>query len=287
MLRANDIGQATDDSAGKEAGPASSLTPEQRRQLIEDNLDQLDHAARKLAPRFTGYIDEDDLRQDGYLGLADAAEKFDPSCGVTFRTYASQRIRGAILDAVRERDPTPRLALRRCANLTRVSSQFKANHGRPPVLDDEDDLAELAALADIGSEEMARWVQEANENAAWNVKSFAAVLAVDDTGEEQRLLEIIPDRACSEDAEASDRREARQFLTGLTPRERMVVECRVFEDMTLKEIGQALGVTEGRVSQMFQQIKARLADNLAAECGELVKRPRPRQQRKWPLAAAR
>ncbi len=217
------------------------LTPEQERVLLE-HLPVVRFLARRIHERLPQHVDIEDLVSAGVVGLMDAFAKFDPAKKVQFRSYAQFRIRGAILDSLRTLDWSPRELRRKGRAVEEAIRVLTARSGRPPG---EAEIAvELAMtledyqqlLGDLKGLEIGTLHLERNE----------------DSGEEE--LAYVPGRP-EEDplfrclkGELEDR--LAEAIAKLPDRERLVMTLYYYEEMTMREIGLALGVVESRVSQV-------------------------------------
>jgi RNA polymerase sigma factor for flagellar operon FliA len=217
------------------------LTVEQERVLLE-HLPIVRFLARRIHERLPQHVDIEDLVSAGVVGLMDAFAKFDPDKKVQFRSYAQFRIRGAILDSLRTLDWSPRELRRKGRAVEEAIRVLTARMGHAPnesevavemglTLDDYQQLLGDLKGLEIGTLHMAR-----NE----------------DSGEEE--LAYVPGRA-EEDplfqclrGELEDR--LADAIANLPDRERLVMTLYYYEEMTMREIGLALGVVESRVSQV-------------------------------------
>ena len=182
-------------------------------------------------------VDPGDLVSSGVFGLIDAIDRYDPGRGVKFETFAAPRIRGAIYDGLRQLDWVPRSVRSRAREVERAFSQLE--HGRAPSDD------ELAAKLRISDEELARWLASI---AATTVGPLDRAVAagyepesVDSAGMESPVAAV-------EDQELRDIMRAE--IRKLPEREKLVLSLYYDEGLTLAEIGEVLGVTESRVSQI-------------------------------------
>jgi len=179
-------------------------------------------------------VDQNDLVSDGVLGLMDAVDKFDPERGLQFQTYAVTRIRGAIVDGLRSTDWVPRSVREKIRDIDAAQARLEASLGRPPR------DRELAAELDMTVPELRKVY---SQTAHTSVVSFETV--VDD--EAPRATADLPG--------AEDNLPA-GFLAAvreLAERDQVVVALYYWERLTLAEIGQVLGVTESRVSQLHSR----------------------------------
>lgn len=198
-------------------------------------------------------VDPGDLIGSGIFGLLDAIDRFDPDRGVKFETFAAPRIRGAIYDGLRELDWVPRSVRSRARAVERAFADLEASLGRSP----DDD--ELAAHLEISSDELDSWLKSI---AATTIGPLDRAIeaghepaAVDHRGHETPVAVV-------EDGElrASMRREIR----ALPDREKLVLSLYYDEGLTLAEIGEIIGVSESRVSQIHTKAVLHLRARLAA-----------------------
>ena len=117
------------------------ISPANAEQVIEEYAPMIKYVANRIALRLPSHIESDDLISVGVLGLIDAIEKFDPTRGAKFKTYAEFRVRGAILDELRSLDWVPRSVRQKASNLENVCQKLQAKFGRPP--EDEEIAAEM------------------------------------------------------------------------------------------------------------------------------------------------
>jgi RNA polymerase sigma factor for flagellar operon FliA len=247
----------------------SSLTGEQERVLLE-HLPIVRFLARRIHERLPQHVDIEDLVSAGVVGLMDAFAKFDPAKKVQFRSYAQFRIRGAILDSLRTLDWSPRELRRKGRAVEEAIRTLTARFGRAPG---EGEVAlEMALsldeyqqlLGDLKGLEIGTLHMERNE----------------DSGEEE--LAYIPGRPDEDPLFRCLRGELEERLaeaiSQLPDRERLVMSLYYYEEMTMREIGLALGVVESRVSQ----VHASAVVHLRAALKDLAARgafdnPRPRK----------
>jgi RNA polymerase sigma factor for flagellar operon FliA len=214
--------------------------------------------AVSLGARLPRSIEMSDLTQAGFLGLLDAAEKFDENRGVRFRTYAELRIRGAILDSLRSLDWVPRSLRRLRRELQNMEDGLEARLGRVPS--DE----ELAAAMNVSVPEL--------RIARDRVRHSEIVSSGDESFE--RAIALTVDPQATSPQELLERREIELLLARevekLPPRERLVLTLYYQDELSMKEVGRVLGVNESRVSQIHSKAIVRLRLRLRNEL-----RPRP------------
>jgi RNA polymerase sigma factor for flagellar operon FliA len=225
------------------------LSAEQEQVLIE-HLPMVRFLARRIHERLPQHVDIEDMVSAGVVGLMDAFTKFDPAKKVQFRSYAQFRIRGAILDSLRTLDWSPRELRRKGRAVEEAIRVLTARLGHAP---NEAEVAEEMGLSleeyqqllgDLKGLEIGTLHMERNE----------------DSGEEE--LAYIPGRPEDEPLFRCLRGELEERLTGaiqnLPDRERLVMSLYYYEEMTMREIGLALGVVESRVSQIHASAVAHL-----------------------------
>ncbi|GAB4224182.1 MAG: RNA polymerase sigma factor WhiG [Acidobacteriota bacterium] len=204
--------------------------------------------AHRIARRLSGTVDLNDLVGDGMLGLIEAVDSFDPRRKVRFKTYAETRIRGAILDGVRSRDWAPR-SVRRAARM--LDTAIAAVEGRTGEAADDEAIAEELG---ISVEELQRVYLRARAS------SISTSWTDDEGGEPVDHGESPLD--CLEADER--RRLVSEEIAGLPEREKLVLSLYYERGLSLREIGEILGVTESRVCQIHTRAVARLRARIAA-----------------------
>ena len=227
-----------------------------REELMLEHMPAVRWIARRIHERLPQHVDMEDLVSAGTLGLLDAFRKFDPGKKVQFRSYAQFRIRGAILDSLRTLDWSPRDLRRKGRAVEEAIRRLTAQYGRAPS---EPEVAREMQLA------LEDYQQLLGELKGLEIGTLHLERS-EDSGEEE--LAYIPDRPEEDPLFRCLRGEMRERLATaidqLPERERLVVTLYYYEEMTMKEIGLALGVVESRVSQIHSSavlhLRARLAD---------------------------
>jgi RNA polymerase sigma factor for flagellar operon FliA len=245
-------------------GMTGALTAEQERVLLE-HLPVVRFLARRIHERLPQHVDMEDLVSAGVVGLMDAFAKFDPDKNVQFRSYAQFRIRGAILDSLRTLDWSPRELRRKGRAIEETVRVLTARLGRPPG------EAEVAAEMGLGLEEYQQLLGELKglEIGTLHVEHN------EESGDEE--LAYIPGRPEDDPLFRCLRGEMEDRLTGaianLPDRERLVMTLYYFEEMTMREIGLAMGVVESRVSQVHASAVVHLRAALRDLAANASRRP--------------
>ena len=234
-------GRATGSGYPPSAIATQALTSEQERVLLE-HLPIVRFLARRIHERFPQHVDIEDLVSAGVVGLMDAFSKFDPAKKVQFRSYAQFRIRGAILDSLRTLDWSPRELRRKGRAVEEAIRVLTAHLGRAPSED------EIAARMGIGLADYQQLLGDLKELEIGTLN----LERNENSGEEE--LAYVPGRPEEDPLFRCLRGELEERLTGaianLPDRERLVMTLYYYEEMTMREIGLALGVVESRVSQV-------------------------------------
>jgi len=235
---------------------------ELRNVLIEHYLPLVKVNSERLAHKLPDEVELDDLISAGIDGLRDAIEMFDLDRGVKFETYCAARIRGAILDALRNKDWVPRLVRARASQLAASRHQLEAALGRVPA---DHELAEFMSLSETEYEKLIR------DAHAVGIISLNRQFQDTDSGREVRETDFVPDRRSESPLRGVQREDLKRILTkGLSKNERLILVLYYYEEMTMKEIGATLNLSESRVSQMHSAILERLRATLASRRDDLA-----------------
>ncbi len=234
---------------------APRLSEEEKHKLALEYATLVKPIARRVAVNLPSHLSFEDLLQEGVLGLMDALERFDPSQGYELRTFAAQRIKGAILDALRRDDFTGRGVRRRARQLNVARQALSTRLGRTPA------RAELAQEAGVSMQELARRERESNRAL---VESLNQPLR---SCQEMSLslIDTIADKASdtSVQAEVSLRIQAlARALETLPERERQLLSLYYNEGLNIREIALIFSVSEARISQLHKRALSRLATTL-------------------------
>ena len=233
-----------------------------RNRIMEHYLPLVRYTADRISAKLPSEVDVDDLISAGMFGLVDAIEAFDLNRGVKFETYCSPRIRGAILDELRTMDWVPRLVRSRAHKLEHATKTLRAELGRVPSQD------ELAGRLAVSKDEMDRLLRDAT---AVSLVSLSRKFVDGDSTRELQEIDILEDRQSIDPVEELTRSDLRgAVMRHLSAIERLILTLYYFEEMTMKEIGATLDLSESRVSQMHSSILNRLRQQLDRRGGVKV-----------------
>lgn len=229
-------------------------TEELRNRLIENYFPLVRFNAERVWQKLPDGVDLNDLISAGVFGLMDAIEAFDLDRGVKFETYCVPRIRGAMLDELRTMDWVPRLVRSKASKLEAARKEIEAQTGRPPT------EHELAAKLQITLEEFDKMKSEAS---AVSLVSLNKKWYETDSYKDVREIDVIEDTKGEDPTTGIQKKDVMKLVTkGLNRNERLIIILYYYEELTMKEIGQTLGLSESRVSQMHSSIVQRLKDQL-------------------------
>ncbi len=221
-----------------------------RNELMKHYMHLVKYAAERLYSKLPDKVELDDLISAGIFGLMDAIDAFDPARGVKFETYCSPRIRGSILDELRSMDWVPRLVRARAHQLAKATQSLETHLGRKPT------KKEIAEELDMNMEEFNRLQRDAN---AVSLVSLSTKYSDGDGEKDIREIDVIKDQKSQDPLTEAQKRDLKSLLTkGLTRAERLIIVLYYYEEMTMKEIGATLDLSESRVSQMHSSVVQRL-----------------------------
>ena len=225
-----------------------------RNELMEFYLPLVRYNAERVHTKLPDEVDVEDLMSAGIFGLMDAIDAFDMERGVKFETYCAPRIRGAILDELRSMDWVPRLVRSRSSQVNHARDSFEMEHGRKPT--DE----ELCEKIGVDNDEYAKIRKDAG---AVSTVSLSRKWFETDSNKDVREIDVLKDTRQVNPLTAVQKRDLKDMITkGLTRAERLIIILYYYEEMTMKEIGVTLDLSESRVSQMHSSILARLKAQL-------------------------
>jgi RNA polymerase sigma factor for flagellar operon FliA len=225
-----------------------------RNRLMEHYLPIVRYTAERVYSKLPEEVELDDLISAGTFGLVDAIKAFDLRRGVKFETYCTQRIRGAILDELRSMDWVPRLVRSRAHKLDAARGLLEMELGRKPT---EGELAKKMRL------NLAEYRKLQRDARAVGVVSLSRKWFETDSNRDVREIDVLEDKRSEDPFRQFQRKDIREWVTrGLSRAERLIVILYYFEDMTMKEIGETLALSESRVSQMHSAVLERLKQHL-------------------------
>ncbi len=216
-------------------------------QLLEKYTPLVKKIAWHLSSRLPADIHIDDIIQSGLIGLLDASKHYDPSQGAQFETYATIRIRGAILDEVRRSDWVPKSVHKKARDLTAAIAEIERRTGR--------DARDIEVAQELGVS-MDEYYNILQDSSSCRMLSFDD-LEADDT----QSLGMFEDRHSNVVSEVMDeefKQRLSHAIASLPERERMVMSLYYDTEMNLKEVGALIGISESRVSQLLSQAQLRL-----------------------------
>jgi len=236
-------------------GSKTLRTQEERDRLVEQFLPLVHYVVARLPVTMPGALDRDDLYSVGVMGLMHAATTYDAARGASFKTFAYTAIRGAILDEVRKLDPVPRQRRERLRKLNRTQAELAARLDREPT------MLELADALQCSEQEIDEDLQALHTARTLSLDDGRGG-GDDDEGGGNTLGSLLgaDDAVDPGDAAAQGERlnQLAKSISELPETERHVVVLYFHEQLFLKEIGQILGVTESRVSQILTRATERL-----------------------------
>ena len=233
-----------------------------RNLLIEHYRTLVKYCAERLHSKLPDKVEVDDLISAGIFGLMDAIDKFDPSIGVKFETYCSPRIRGSILDELRSMDWVPRLVRSKASKLNEAMKGLETRLGRQPT------EAELAHEMHISVPELEKMILDAN---AVNLISLNKKWSETDGAKEIGEIDVLEDRRGEDPTRRTQKNDLMRLVTkGLNRKERLIIILYYYEELTMKEVGATLDLSESRVSQMHSSLVERLQSQLREHRAEFA-----------------
>jgi len=222
-----------------------------RSQLIRDNMPLVELVVQRMVPQVPSFMTKEDMTSAAMVGLIDAANKFDTTKGVKFRTFAEYRVRGAILDEMRKLDWFSRSMRDKQNQLTQTMLRLERVLGRSP------EEGEMAAEMTMTIDEYRALLAEVSHLGCVSLHE-----TLDHSEEGRSFLDNLEDIGGPAPAELLEKEEMTRILAGvleeLAEKERLVVALYYYEELTQKEIAEVLSVSEGRVSQLHSQALLKL-----------------------------
>lgn len=226
---------------------------EMRQRLLNKYLPLVRNVAARMALGFPRSVELTDLVNTGVIGLVEAFRNFDPERGVKFETYAVPRIRGAILDELRALDWVPRSTRAKSREIDRALTYLENELGRQP------EKHELAKHLNITMNELHRSLDDVS---CTNMLSLDEIVYPDDDNRQVPRIETVQEKGKPSILGEIEKGELRAFLVTaidlLTAQEKLVISLYYFEELTLKEIGEVMVISESRVSQIHTRAVKKL-----------------------------
>ena len=239
------------------------ITTENREEVIIRYSPMIKYVANRIAMRLPPHIEVDDLISVGVLGLMDAITKYDSSRGAKFKTYAEFRVRGAILDELRSLDWVPRSIRQKASQVDKVVQGLQAKLRRTP--EDAEVAKEMGLSLDQFHETL-------NETKSIPIFSLEDLGIAKESGDQQSLLDCLAGKADADPQTQVRLVELKEIIAkaidALPEKERLMVSLYYYEELTMKEIGAVLDITESRVSQIHSKAVYRLRTKLKAIIAE-------------------
>ena len=227
-----------------------NLTVKERNEIVESYLPMIQCIARRISSRLPANIQYSDLISSAVIGLMDAIQKYDPSRNNKFKTYAEFRVRGAILDALRAQDWTPRSIRDKAKRIDRVTKRLEQEFSRPP------NEQEMAAALEVSLEEYHTMLNQTKEVSVVSIDE-SSIFNYTDKNFVLKMLED-SDSSLGQINKKSLHKVIVEAIRELPERQRIVLSLYYYEELNLRKIGRILQVTESRVSQLHAQAIERL-----------------------------
>jgi RNA polymerase sigma factor for flagellar operon FliA len=229
-----------------------------RERLVVAYSPLVKYVSGRMASGLPAHVDEADLISYGLVGLINAIERFDLEREIKFETYAITRIKGAIIDELRSLDWVPRSVRARARDIEKANARLEHRLHRAPT--DE----EMAAELDITEEEFQESLLQISNSTVAALDELWTVS--DSSGDQVSLLDTLTDENAPDPAAMIDQTDLKErvadAIARLPEREKLVIALYYYENLTLREIGEVLGVTESRVSQLHTKAVLRLRSRL-------------------------
>jgi RNA polymerase sigma factor for flagellar operon FliA len=225
-----------------------------RNRLVEHYLFLVKYSAERVGSKLPDEVDVDDLMSAGIFGLVDAIDAFDLERGVKFETYCAPRVRGAILDELRSMDWVPRLVRHRAHKLADAVRALEVELGRLP------NEGEIAQRMGLDAAEFEKLMKDAN---AVSLVSLSQTFSDSESSREVSEEDVLPDEKSIDPVVEAQKSDVRDLMKrDLSRAEQLILVLYYYEQMTMKEIGATLDLSESRVSQMHSAIIDRMRGQL-------------------------
>lgn len=240
-------------------------SPHIREEIVKKYLYLVKYVAGRVAVGLPPNVEFNDLVSYGILGLFDAITKYDVSQGNKFETYAVSRVRGSIMDELRKLDWAPRLLRKKAREVEKMCKELEEKYGR--VATDH----ELATALGISTDELGSIYSDLNST---SFLSLDEVWQNDDGNKPISRLQTIEDSLITNQFNYVNQNEVKEILATvideLPEKEKLVIVLYYYENLTLREIGEILDVSESRVCQIHTKVVIRLRSHLMRRFGEIT-----------------
>jgi RNA polymerase sigma factor FliA len=233
------MSKATDKTADKAS----------RDKLILEHYQMVQRISMKMVSRYPSNVDVRDLISLGTLGLIDASQRYDPALNTSFGAYATIRIKGAIVDGLRKQDWVPRGVRTLSKNLDAATQKAVVQEGSAST----ESIAKVMGVDTATIKDLKEQTEILTQVSMWESRG----------GSDQTIADTIADQDLTPEERLEKKHEAakiRRAIARLPDREQMIARLRYFENLQFKEIGEILGVTEARISQLHSRLKKHLAE---------------------------
>ncbi len=230
----------------------TELIEQEKEKIINDNLPFIKYTAYRLAHRLPPQLAVNDLISVGIVGLLDALQRYMEG-RVKLNTFVEYRIKGAMLDELRSQDWMPRSLKTKIGQIRKAHRELEQDLGRMPYEE------EIAERLEITLDEYYRTVQSASNAVVFSFEDFRDTISEEG---DMDITECIPDRSAKTPLEVLEENSAKEALAHLIERlpqkEKIILSLYYWDELTMKEIGKVMGLTEGRVCQLHNQAMIRL-----------------------------
>ncbi len=241
------------------------MTKAERERLISEHVRLVHHIVGRIGAHLPENVDREDLISAGILGLIKAIDRYDAQHGAKLATYASSVIRGEVMESLRSKDWAPRSVRRKARELAKVAAALEYRLGRPPAGDE---------LADAMGMDIDDYHRLLEETSSATLLSLEEALSVGDEDRDNEAADVDPWDDFGDPALQMEEEDVKRVLIEavdrLPDREKQVIGLYYQDELTLKEIGEVLGVTESRICQIHSQAISRLRGIAARELSVAV-----------------
>jgi RNA polymerase sigma factor for flagellar operon FliA len=245
-------------------GPVyAPVRAEEKDRLIKSHLHMVSFLTERMVSQVPAFMTREDIASAAMVGLVDAANRFKPSMGVLFKTFAEKRMRGAVLDEVRRMDWFSRTLRQKQSRVSGAIDALEKRLGRPP------EEEEIATELEMNLEDYRQLLGEVSYLGCVSLHE-----TIEDTADGPTLMDSIEDRNSPCPVEMIENSQLTQELARqidrLTEKERLVVSLFYYEELSQKEIAEVLELSEGRVSQLHSQALLKLKTSIKRARGEIA-----------------